>query len=150
MKLSSNTDLGIADDLTHLGSERPVLQQQSGNRRKWHAEKRHENVTHSKVDNVVISDGPHMRTRLYYVAYKAVTSQRKQEDETVHYVHCGLIVRGCVNTAWSVVAGKVESGVIPVTVIEAGVHGVSSFTTPFACMYKSTVSQYEPSKHPSK
>jgi hypothetical protein len=70
------------------------------------------------------------------MAYKAVASQRKQKDETVHYVHCCLIVRGCVNTAWSVVAGKVESEVIPVTVIEAGVHGVSIFTTPFVCRYK--------------
>lgn len=87
-----------------------------------------------------------MGTRLHYVAHKAVASHRKQEDETVHYVHCRLIVRGCVNTAWSIVAGKVESKVIPISVIEAGVHGVSILTTPFACMYKSTVSQHGRSK----
>jgi hypothetical protein len=128
MKMQCSTDLRIADGLAHLGSEGPVLEQQSGDGRKWDAEECHENVAHSEVDNEVVSDGPHAWTRLYYMTYKAVTRQCKQEDEAVHYVHCCLIIRGRVDTAWSIVAGNtdgnVEGGVIAVSVIVVEVHGV--------------------------
>ena len=98
------TDLRVTDGVTHLGSKRPVLQQQSGDRRKRHAEQGHENITHSEVDNEVIGDGPHTWRRLYHMADKPVARQSKQENEAVHYVHCCLIIWGCINTPRSVVA----------------------------------------------
>jgi hypothetical protein len=38
MEINDGTDLRITDGVTHLGAKGPVLEQQSGDRRKWHAE----------------------------------------------------------------------------------------------------------------
>lgn len=121
MEINRWTDLRITDGVTHLGSKGPVLEQQSGHRRKWHTEERHEDVAHSKVDYEVIGDGPHPWRRLYHVANKPVARQSKQEDEAIHYVHCCLIVWGCINTTRSILARYVKGGVIPVGIIKGEV-----------------------------
>jgi len=72
------------------------------------------------------------------MADKPVARQSKQENEAIHYVHCCLIIRGCINTPRSVVASYVGGTVNPVgdvqkrSVVE--VHGVE-FTLHYLLEY---------------
>lgn len=53
--------LGEADGVAQVAAERPVLQQQCGDERERHAEKRHEQVTDGHVHDEQIGDRVHLR-----------------------------------------------------------------------------------------